>query len=57
MSFINSGPHKVFVKNMKAEVYIDKPIKQALAIAYSIKSKVGKRDLPALIKTPKATNE
>ena len=39
MPLVKSGSKAAFRKNVKAEVEAGKPVKQALAIAYSVKRK------------------
>lgn len=47
MPLIKSGSKKAFRENVKAEVHAGKPIKQAVAIAYSTKRKAeGKKAAP-----------
>lgn len=49
MPLIRSMTPKAFEKNVKAEVKAGKPIKQAVAIAYSEKREAAKKT-PALLK-------
>ena len=47
MPLVKSGSKKAFRENIKAEVHAGKPIKQAVAIAYSTKRKAeGKKAAP-----------
>ncbi len=39
MPLMNSGSKKAFSANVRAEAHAGKPIKQAVAIAYSVKRK------------------
>jgi hypothetical protein len=51
MPLIKSKSDKAFSKNIAAEIHAGKPQKQAVAIAYSVKRSVGKKDggkLPGL---------
>lgn len=43
MPLIKSKSKEAFKKNVKAEMKAGKPKKQALAIAYSVQRKVGKK--------------
>jgi hypothetical protein len=42
MPLIKSKSKKAFSKNVSAEVHAGKPVKQAVAIAYSVKRKAKK---------------
>lgn len=42
MPLVKSKSKKAFEKNIRKEVNSGKPIKQAVAIAYSVKRKAGK---------------
>ena len=48
MPLTKSTSNKVFEKNIKAEVKAGKPVKQAVAIAYSVKREAAKK--PAMPK-------
>jgi hypothetical protein len=43
MPLVNSASKGAFRKNIRAEVKAGKPVKQAVAIAYSVKRKAGKK--------------
>jgi hypothetical protein len=43
MPLVKSTSENAFRKNMKAEVVSGKPIKQAIAIAYSVKREAAKK--------------
>jgi hypothetical protein len=47
MPLVKSSSKKAFRENVKAEVEAGKPVKQAVAIAYSVKRKAaGKKSAP-----------
>ena len=43
MPLVKSAGKEAFRKNVKAEVAAGKPVKQAVAIAYSVKREAGKK--------------
>jgi len=43
MPLVKSKSKKAFKKNVKAEIKAGKPPKQAVAIAYSVKRRAGKK--------------
>ena len=44
MPLVKSKSKEAFQKNVKAEIKAGKPVKQALAIAYDVKRKAGKKN-------------
>lgn len=46
MPLVKSTSKNAFRKNIKAEIKLGKPVKQAVAIAYSVKREAAKKPAP-----------